>query len=433
MTARDLALLELDERRLPGWPAHTLPRRFDRRTPLADPRDRALAEQIHVGVVKNLLLLHHLVQRYSRRSLDKVDVLVQKILAIGLYQLRFLDRIPASAAVDEAVEQAKRVGRGKAAGFVNAVLRRAARQRDVPLPSASDKPAEYARIVLSHPPELISRLEKLVGKEQALRICEHDNAEPPTTVRLFPGIDPSQLAAPGVAVRPHEQPGMYVIEPAKQPLLAEWSRRAIAQTQDPTAATVVDLCRIQPGQMVLDRCAGLGTKTMQMRQQVGDAGRVVAIDPSEVRCDVLRHLAADRGISNIQVCQSATLKPLRDVLPASFDRILVDAPCSNSGVLARRPEARYAQNDDALRSLVRLQLDILEDTANWLKPGGLLVYSTCSLWPEENQDVVAKFLESHDDFAKIEERSILPSIEFAPERYHDGGYVAVLERRSTAG
>src|SRR5258706_3592965 len=164
---RDHALHELDAKRLPAWPGGALKKRKPSLPP-ADPRDLALAENITVGVVKNLLLLQHLTQHYSGRSLKGIDVLVQKIIAIGLYQLRFLDRIPASAAVDQAVEQTRRFGKTSAAGFVNAVLRKATREPDPPLPPR-ERAAEYAPITLSHPIELFHKLEQLLGTQARLR------------------------------------------------------------------------------------------------------------------------------------------------------------------------------------------------------------------------------------------------------------------------
>src|SRR5207248_2962886 len=142
---------------------------------------------------------------------------------------------PASAAVDEAVEQTRRFGQSKAAGFVNAILRKATRDPSPPLPPRNS-PIEYARIVLSHPPELFTRLQRLFGVEDALRFCAHDQLEPPTTVRLSRGVDASALAAEGITVTPHEQSGMYVITGAKRAALAQWAIEGIAQVQDSTAA-----------------------------------------------------------------------------------------------------------------------------------------------------------------------------------------------------
>jgi len=429
MNARDFALIELDAKALPLWPARLVRGRSSDHGPPADPRDLALAEQLITGVVKNLRPLRYLIHHYSGRSLLGIDPLVQKILAIGLYQVRFLDRIPAHAAVDEAVEQAKRFGHGKAAGFVNAVLRRATREGPPATPDRGRNPQGYAEMVLSHPPELFRRLVGLLGVADALRFCEHDHAEPPTIVRLFRGGSAGQLAKAGVVVRPHEQAGMFVVEGAKRSTLAEWAEGGIAQVQDPTAAMVAEQCDVHSGQRVLDRCAGLGTKTLQLHQRLEGSGVVVAVDASEERCGRLRELIRLRGLTGIAVHHASMLGQIKDALPESFDRVLVDAPCSNSGVLARRPEAIYSQTDKQLKSLERLQSEILHDTARWVAPGGLLVYGTCSIWPEENGDRVAEFLSVRADYEKVRDQTTWPSLEDEPTRYRDGGYFAVLRRR----
>ncbi len=429
ITARDYALAELDARRLPGWPPGLLKARgtAPAPNPPADPRDRALGDQIIHGVLKNLLYLQWLIEHMTQRSLRRVDPVAQKILAIGLYQLRFLSRVPASAVVDEAVKQSKRVGNAHAAGFINAVLRKATRESDPPTPDRSTDPLAYAQIVLSHPKELYERLASLLKPADALQFCEHDNREPPTIVRLYRGISPDALNAPEITVTPHQRAGLFIVSPAKTSLLAEWAGRGIAQVQDPTAAQVVPQLQIEPGQVVLDRCCGLGTKTLQMQERVGD-GSVVAMDPSDQRIRTLRQLLERRRIGNVRLFQLGMLKDIPADQQRNFDRILVDAPCSNSGVLARRPEARYFQDDRHLASLTKIQNRILEDSYPFLKKGGQLVYSTCSVWPEENQVRVAEFLKRHPDLQLVEEETTLPSFDPDPPHYHDGGYFAVLER-----
>ncbi len=428
MNARDHALLLIDAERLPGWQSHLVPRGGE--SAVDDPRDLALATRIHLGVVKNLLLLRHLARHYSGRPLNNIDPLIQKILAIGLFQLRFLERIPPSAAVDEAVEQTRRFRRHKAAGFVNAVLRRATREPDPPLPALRDDPAHHAEIVLSHPASLFRRFVELYGQEDAVRLCEHNNAEPPLIVRLFHDQDPlslpARLDAPGVQARPHRQPGMYLLENAKRADIARWADLRLVQPQDPTAARVVEHLDISPGQALLDRCCGLGTKTVQMRERLGDAGVLIAVDPSPERTDRLRELIARHALSNIAVHRTAMLSNIRAQIPEAFDRILVDVPCSNSGVLARRPAARYFQDKTSLRSLRKLQIDILADTAPFLAPGGKLIYSTCSIWPEENAALVREFLATHPGWELLEEHATAPSLDSAPETYRDGGYFALL-------
>ncbi|HVT90080.1 MAG TPA: transcription antitermination factor NusB [Tepidisphaeraceae bacterium] len=423
-TARDYALWQLDRSALPGWRANRTRRRVE---PPSDPRDLALAEQIRVGVIKNLIFLQYLIGHYAERS--KIDDLVRKILCIGLFQLRFLDRIPPSAAVDEAVNQARRFGRSTSAGFVNAVLRRATREPNVPLPDKQIDPRRYAEIVLSHPPELFDRLSTQLGQADAIRFCEHDNSEPPTLARLFSGILIEQLQIDGVTIQPHEQSGIVIVESARRATFANWAARGLAQVQDATAAAVINHLDLRPGQSVLDRCAGLGTKTFQVRDLIGDSGSMMAVDPAHDRCKALRDLIQLRRIANIAVVESRLLREVVDLEARAFDRILVDAPCSNSGVLARRPEARYSQTPQALESLASLQNEILNDTAAYLRPDGLLAYSTCSIWPEENEDRIKQFLQTHRDYEMVSMHSTLPGLSPAPTTYHDGGFVAVLRRK----
>lgn len=426
MNARDFALVQLDSKRLPGWKPN-LVRERDAAAP-SEPRDRALAEQIAAGVVKNLLLLRHHLEHYSGKSIAQIDPLVVKILAIAMYQLKFLDRVPASAAVDQAVEQTKRFGRRRSAGFVNAVLRNVGRQPPPAIPDASSNPEEYAKLVLSHPPELFRRLAELLGVERALAFCRHDNVEPPTIVRLFKGVDPSVLVESDVQIEPHQEPGLLVVHGARRAVLAQWAQGGLAQVQDATAAGIIEYMRILPGQCVLDRCAGLGTKTLQIHERVGPAGHVVAVDPSAFRCDALRQSLDDRQITNVKIFQVGKLAPIAVEIPRTFDRILIDAPCSNSGVLARRPEARFASGPECL---VKLQRSILYDTVAWLGADGLLVYSTCSVWPEENELQIKHLLDRDPTLALISQHSIWPSFDTTdPRAYHDGGYVAVLQKRA---
>jgi 16S rRNA (cytosine967-C5)-methyltransferase len=425
VTARDFALGELDGRGLPGWKRIDVRRRMG--AP-ADPRDLGLAEQIVVGVIKNQRYLLSLIEHFSGRKLASIDPLVQKILAIGVYQIRFLERIPVSAAVNEAVEQAKRFGRAKAAGFVNAVLRKAATGPPPALVDRKKEPMRYAEVALSHPRELVGRLVKLVGVEKALGVCEHDNAEPPTIVRLGMGKTAEELEGAGVVVTPHERAGMFVVEGAKKAQLAGWARRGLAQVQDPTAAAVIEHCPIEAGQTVLDRCAGLGTKTMQLWERVGEKGAIVAMDPNVDRMRRLRELLAERKITNASAYDAGKLAEVYELRDRTFDLALVDVPCSNSGVMARRPEARYAQTAQALGTLRTLQTAILADTAGQVRPGGYLVYSTCSIWPEENEGQVAAFLKRHLDFVKQADQTTQPSLTASARAYHDGGYWCLLRR-----
>jgi 16S rRNA (cytosine967-C5)-methyltransferase len=387
---------------------------------------------LYVGTVKNPLHLQHLLAHFSGRKLRQIDPAVQKICCLGLYQLRFLTRIPPSAAVDQAVEQTRRLRLGNATGFVNAVLRHAIREPNAPLPPESDA-AEYAELALSHPKPLFEQIVKLFtgNQKNALGLCKRHNEEPPTILRLAPGVTIDQLTGDGVSVTPHAEPGFAVAADAKRADLARWADAGLAQAQDPTSAYVVTRAKLNsPDLLVLDRCCGVGTKTLQILQHVAP-GNVWAMDAARQRLAVLQSTLKKRNVEGVRAFVGETLTdaPPDAQLPAEFDRIIVDAPCSNSGVLARRPEARYAQAAGSLKSLVALQHQILADTATRLKPGGLLVYATCSMWPEENEQVVKQFLKVGGMWRLVEQRSTLPSTEGGPAQHHDGGYVAVIERK----
>ncbi len=431
MSARDFALASLDQWELPDWPQAQLATRRHRAQMPTDRRDIELASRIYMTAVENLLRINWLIEHFSSRPIRRIDPIVRKILGVALVQILFLDRIPHAAAVDEAVKQARRFGKKSAAPFVNAVLRRATRETPPPLPDANNDPREYARLALSHPPELFDRLVALLGVEDALLCCRHDNREPPTILRLAAGVTIAQLVGPDYSVVPHEQPGMAVVNPAHFENLIDWSVQGLAQPQDPTSAAVVSFCDVQPGHDVLDRCCGMGTKTQQLLQQLGEKGSIVAIDASPMRVDNLRRLMQSRKIENVHAIHGTKVQDAEPWVPEEgFDRVLVDVPCSNSGVLARRIEARYYQSHQAMASLHKLQIEILADTASSIAAGGLLIYSTCSIWPEENEQMVQKFLESTPAFDLLSQQSTLPSFKTdGPTHYHDGGYVAVLRKR----
>lgn len=428
---------------------------FKRRSPVPpkDPRDRALAEQIVQGSVKNWLHLLWLIEHYAARPLEQIEARARLILAAALFQLRFLERVPDHALVTEAVAQTRRLrepGLARAAGFVNAVLRQAIRNPDVAgdLPQPSEA-AAYAELVLSHPRPLFEKLEALLGPENALKLCEHNNRTPPTLMRLSRGRRIEDLhregageaeerweeaagaAAPRqIEITGHEQEGIVVVRGARQADFARWSDAGVAQVQDATSAAVVSCLDVQEGKLVLDRCCGLGTKTQQLSELVG-GGRVFAVDASGARISALKRLISRRpDLANVTARRAAWMRELPPEWPPAYHRILIDAPCSNSGVLPRRPEARYLTLDQATAQLPRTQLAILLDTWPALASGGLLAYATCSVLPEENSAVVARFLADQPAAELLREQLTLPSFDRSePQRYHDGGYVAVLRRR----
>jgi 16S rRNA (cytosine967-C5)-methyltransferase len=398
-----------------------------RRYRLSDARDVDLAEKITQGVIKELFILQHLASEYSGRPLTQIDVPAQKILAMAMYQMRSLARVPTHAIVDDAVEQARDAGLGGAGGFVNAVLRKAAKNRAAGESSADGELRERAERETSFPREVFDRFAKLYGQNEAFELCKGFNREPPALVRLIGNKTIDDLIAAGAEAKPHQQRGIVVVENARRAQLREWAAADVCQTQDATSAATVDHLDLQPGQRVLDRCCGRGTKTRQILERVGPTGKITAMDPSEERLISLKETLKSHAITNIEAINAGTIDALGP--DAEFDRVLIDAPCSNSGTFARRPEARYHQNPRHVARVVELQRRILVDSGPVVAPGGRIVYATCSVWPEENEAVVDAFLKGNDRFRRVTQHTIRPKPSENAAEYRDGGFVAVLVRR----
>ena len=423
--ARLHALYEIDQRDLPGWPARELPRL--RPIALSDPRDVDLSERIVVGVVKHQLALRHAIGVFSGRPVERVDVAAQKILAVALEQMRSLDRVPAHAIVDDAVEQTKRVGPRGASGFVNAVLRKAAGVRGRVEIGDVDA-GTRAEQTHSMPRGAFAKFASLYGDARAIELCEGFNREPPTLGRLIGGATLEEVAARGILATPHDQAGLIVLDGVRRDQIRQLADANLVQIQDATSAAVVDDLLIAPGHRVLDRCCGRGTKTRQLLERAGASGRVVAMDTSVDRLASVRaSLKSAIDSNHLRVVHAGSVAALGD--GEAFERVLIDAPCSNSGVLARRPEARYRQSPRELREVAQLQTTVLSDSASVVAPFGLLAYVTCSVWPEENEAIVDAFLRRHDQFERASERSTAPNPADVAASYRDGGYVCVLRRR----
>jgi 16S rRNA (cytosine967-C5)-methyltransferase len=318
------------------------------------PRDAALAEQITLGVLRYQSQLDFLIQHFSGRS--RLDPEVRTALRMGIYQLRYLDRIPAHAAVAESVDLVKRARKASAAGFVNAVLRKVTRD-PIPWPDRAT--------ALSHPAWLIDRWISQFGEASAIAIAQANLQPPATYIRVPPPAQPPPAAEPCP-----ELPGCYRV-PARA--------TAGFRIQDIGSQSIVPLLDLHPGQTFLDLCAAPGNKTAQALES---GVKAVACDVHLSRLKSLEALPVDRV-----VLDGAQPLPFR----RKFDRILLDAPCSGTGTLARNPEIKWRLTEADLPQLQARQRLLLANALDLLSPGGRLVYSTCSLEPEENEDVVKPY------------------------------------------
>jgi 16S rRNA (cytosine967-C5)-methyltransferase len=409
--------------------------------------DRALATELVYGTLRWRGRLDFLLSNVSDRTLDELDPLVRSTLRVGAYQLVFSDRIPASAAVDESVRCIQAAGAERASGYVNAVLRRlAAEHGAMALPSLATDPLGHLVHALSLPPWLAERWLAQFGAEEAAALAEGLNRVPPRSVRAnrmrtsrdellaelrtrHPDASACRLAPDGIVLGRRGDPGL---DPA--------FREGRFTVQDEASQLVVELLDPQLGERALDTCAAPGAKATAIAERVGASGHVVALDRHERRLGLLLRDVRRLGLENVTGETRDSSQPLPERLTTpGFDRVLVDAPCSGLGALRRNPDARWRVQPEDIPRLAELQRSILRSAAPCLRAGGALVYSTCTLLPEENEAVVEAFLRDSPGF-RLVPRARLPLalqsvaddtgiVRLFPHRHDtDGFFAARLER-----
>jgi 16S rRNA (cytosine967-C5)-methyltransferase len=376
---------------------------------LADDRDKALAAEIVTGTLRWQRALDHLIAHVARRALPTIDAEVVTILRLSLYQLLHLDRVPASAVVDDAVDLARGARKGSATGFVNAVLRNTLRQRHrLPLPArpdAGDRDASlaYLGITHSHPDWLVARWLDRCGFDATERWVRFNNDTPRLTLRantLRASRDQvaASLAAGDIETTPCRYAPDGLAVTSGNPLRGEPDGSFVVQDEaSQLVSLVVDA---QPGERVLDLCASPGGKTIAMAAAMADTGRIVACDVRPRRMALLRETVRVSGAANVRPVRLAADGPLP--FAAVFDRVLVDAPCSGLGTLRRDPDIRWRRHESELATLAAAQQALLARAAAVVRPGGRLVYATCSSEPEENEQVVDAFLAAHAEYTLID-------------------------------
>ncbi|TVY08746.1 16S rRNA (cytosine(967)-C(5))-methyltransferase RsmB [Paenibacillus cremeus] len=411
-----------------------------------DKPDAGLATELVYGTIQRLNTIDYFLEPLVTKGLRKLEPWVRALLRLSFYQLYYLDRIPDHAAVNEAVNIAKRRGHQGISGMVNGVLRSVIRRKpELTLPA--DLPAAQ-RIALaeSHPEWLVRRWIRQFGEQTAERICAANNTPPRVSLRanaLMLGRDalaerlrqggldaePSEVAPAGVTVRgggnmaltPEYASGLFSVQDESSMLVAEWV--------DP-----------QPGERVLDCCAAPGGKTAHLAEKMGDRGEIVACDVHEHKQKLISDQAQRLGLKSIRTLTADARKLAEHFPPASFDRILLDAPCSGLGVIRRKPDMKWEKTEQELSDICVVQHDLLEAVYPLLKPGGVLVYSTCTIEAAENEEMVRGFLQRHPEFEldapprRVPEQSAsgdAPAfVQILPYEFgSDGFFIARLKRR----
>ena len=378
------------------------------KTPLS-PLDRAFFMETFFGILRNLTKLDFIVAQLRNGATDPQTL---ALLRLGLYQIFHMRTAP-HAAVNETVNLATH-----ARGLVNAILRRALREKDALL-AALD--AASPAVAMSHPQFLLDRWTKTFGATATAELCAWNNQPAEVHLRAnqlristedllksSPDASPSHLHPLAIKVK-HLPP--------------DWIAKGLCYVQDPSTLLACDLLNPQPGERVLDACAAPGGKTTYLAQLMKNQGEIIACDLYESRVARLRENIARLGASIAKPLRHDCMQAGPPLTPASFDRILVDAPCSNTGVIRRRVDVRWRLTDEDFIRMPAQQLALLKRTATLLKPGGTLVYSTCSLEPEENQQVVERALAALPGFRLLK-------IDYRHPFLHqtDGAFAASLTR-----
>jgi 16S rRNA (cytosine967-C5)-methyltransferase len=383
--------------------------------------DRGFVTELFYGCLRQQLALKFLLARLVDTPPRPV---IANLLKLGVYQLLFL-RTPAHAAVNETVALARKRGGEPEAKFVNAVLRRAGREQEALSAELHATRQREPWIYYSHPEWLWKRWAAQFGHESAAALCEWNNQPPPIYIRVNTLKADGRLS--GIAAEPTDNPLCWRVTDASGLFRTRSFLSGEFYVQDPSTLTAVDMLDPQPGESVLDLCAAPGGKTMYIAQKMRNRGRIIAADSANSRLALVGENCRRLGvnIAATLACDGTHLD--RCLRGEEFDRVLVDAPCSNTGVLRRRVDLRWRIEETDIVRLAELQVKLMDAAAKLTKRGGTLVYSTCSLEPEENEAVVAAFLTAHAGFAVEATRSLFP-----PRDGVDGAFVARFRQSNAA-
>ena len=367
-----------------------------------DARDKGLITEIVYGTVRNLGKLDYILNQFAKTPVHKMDVWTRNILRMSLYQILLLEKVPDSAAVDEGVKLSKR--HGHADKFVNAVLRNYLRGKDrIVWPNREQDPERHLVVRYSIPTWMAKRFLKAYGLEQAEALCEYFNAPAPiwirtNTLRISKKDLKARLEAAGYEVEEsrHVPEGLRILNGAPVHQMKEF-QAGYFTVQDESSMLVALAAEPAGGDKVLDVCSAPGGKATHMAQLMKNKGQIYACDIHKHRLDLIGENCKRLGVENVQlVLQDGT--KLTERWKDPFDVILCDVPCSGLGVLGRRADARWSKETGQITELCRIQKKILDQAAQLVKPGGTLIYSTCTITDEENIDQVRAFLERHPEF-----------------------------------
>lgn len=425
---RDLALTVLNSLDYsPGFQERYLETVFEE-NPGLDERDRAFIVHLVQGVLRWRIRLDWIITQTVRFPFDNIEPPILNILRLALYQIFFMDRVPEHAAVNEAVRQARRAGNKHVPGFVNGILRHVCRGKGrIFSPDPSMERDLYLSVSYAYPLWLIKKWTKELGPEAAERLLDAGNRIPETVIR----VNTLKIGRKGLIQRLTDE-GVNGVAPSYSPegvnlygFKGSVSRlktfqEGLFQVQGEAAQVCSHLLVPRSGELVFDVCAGLGGKSTHLAALMNDRGLVLALDRSHVRLKGLLQNSVRLGTGSVLPVVADASGQLSWVLRYSFDKILVDGPCSGLGVISRHPDTKLTKTEEDIERLALLQKTILNQAVQLLRKNGRILYVTCTISREENEDVVEDFLEKNDDMALEDLKRSIP--EWGSDLIDDNGF-----------
>lgn len=403
-------------------------KRVFEQNPDLDRRDRAFIRRLSVGTIERMLELDYIINWFSKTKTEKMKPVIRAILRSGVYQLKYMDSVPASAACSEAVKLAVRRGFSGLKGFVNGVMRQTAAHLDeVEFPVPQEDLTAALSVRYSMPGWLVGRFLSRYGREGSERIFSAFFAQRGMSMRVDTGRMTREavlasLSAQGIRAKADLRlPCAIEIQSADSPVAIPEFQEGLLYVQDISSMLAADLAGAKPGDFVLDICAAPGGKSTYAAQTMQGTGLVVARDQNAYKVGLLQENIVRCGLSNMraEVYDACRFDP---DMENRADIVIADLPCSGLGVIGSKPDIKYHASPERIRSLAVLQKEMLFWAGRYVKPGGTLVYSTCTLTPEENEENIAWFLREFPAFSLVCEREILP------DGSCDGFYMAKLRR-----
>jgi 16S rRNA (cytosine967-C5)-methyltransferase len=416
-----------------------------RQAGVLEPREAALATELSYGVLRWQLQLDRALAAHSDRALDDLDEPVRVALRLGAFELLHHQKVPARAAVNEAVEVAKELKAARATGFVNAVLRRLSETRAAPEPPPREvDPVGHIAALTAHPRWIVERWFRWLGPQETERLCAANQEQAPATVRVArrkATVAQAQeaLRQSGIESRPGRYaPDALILAAGAPPALdIEGHEQGLFQAQDEAAQLVSIFAAPERNARILDACAAPGGKACHLAE-IADRGSVLAVDLHARKASAIADAARRLGLGNLTARAADATLPIPDAAEESFDLVLLDAPCSGLGTLRRHPEVKLRRTPEDVDRLARLQAKLLASVQRYVRPGGALVYALCTLMPEECDEQVQRFLAAHPAFSLDRPPAGFPAdcldrdfLRTLPHRTGTDGFFAARLRRTS--